>query len=214
MKREIKGIIFDCDGVLVDSEKTSCGVFAEMMREQGADVTNHEVFLAIKGGSIEHSLAYASSKIPSLDQKTFEEAYRIRSYAAFSKEMKPVNGVVNLLQSLKIPKSVVSNGPMTKILMNLESTKIIHHFKRELIFSGHEWKKFKPDPYLFLQAAKNMKVKPENCLVVEDSAHGAQAAQQAGMLCYGYTEMTDPGIFYPYDAIPFSDMDEIRTIIA
>jgi phosphoglycolate phosphatase len=128
--------------------------------------------------------------------------------------MTPVKGVTELLASLKLPKSIVSNGPTNKILLNLELTDLRRFFPQHLIFSGHEFKKFKPDPYLFIVAAEQMEVQPENCIVIEDSAHGAKAAQAAGMTCYGYTEMTHPDVFIPYDAIPFSSMEEIRTIIA
>lgn len=214
MNQKIKAIIFDCDGVLVDSEKISCGVFAELMRENGAVVSNKEVILAIKGGSIEHSLAYASRHITSLNYEAFESEYRARSFEVFRKKMKPVRGVTKLLKELTLPRSIVSNGPMNKILLNLETTELLQYFKKDLIFSGHDCKKFKPDPYLFIQAADKMKLLPENCLVIEDSAHGAAAAKAAGMLCYGYTEMTSPNVFIPYDAIPFSRMKEIRTIIA
>ena len=213
MKKKFKAVIFDCDGVLVDSEKLSCGIFAEMMREMGASVSDQEVLKNIKGSSIEISLNFASQHLPSLNIETFEKAYRERTYTAFKKHMQPVKGIPELLHDLKLPRSVVSNGPISKIILNLQVTNIIRFFERQYIFSGHDLKRFKPDPYMLILAARRMKVNPQDCLVVEDSKHGALAASKAGMICYGYTGMTDESELISANAIPFDNMEEIRTIL-
>jgi HAD superfamily hydrolase (TIGR01509 family) len=213
MKKKFRAVIFDCDGVLVDSEKLSCGIFAEMMREMGANVTDQEVLEKIKGSSIEFSFAFASKHIPTLNHEEFESAYRKRTFAAFQKKMQPVKGIPELLKELKLPRSVVSNGPSSKIILNLKVSNIIQFFDEQLIFSGYDLKRFKPDPYMLLLAATQMNVNPEDCLVIEDSKHGALAAAKAGMVCYGYSAMTDESELISANAIPFDDMEKIRTII-
>lgn len=139
-----------------------------------------------------------------------EQEYRRRSFELFKTELKAVEGVENILSQVNTIQCVASNGPPIKIIHNLEVTGLLKHFEPGNIFSGHDIQKFKPDPGLFLHVAQTCGMDPHECLVIEDSEHGAHAAQQAGMACFGYAAETDPDLFLNLQARPFYHMAELH----
>ncbi|MBK9107150.1 MAG: HAD-IA family hydrolase [Saprospiraceae bacterium] len=211
MKPEkIQLVIWDCDGVLVDSEHLATKAFHNIILELGGTSTYDEVYHSLKGGSIYKAIDYVKAQAIVPESFLIEQEYRSRSFELFKQELKAVAGVESILQSLQVNQSVASNGPQIKILHNLEVTGLLKHFKREHIFSGHDIQKFKPDPDLFIHVATTLNYAPYQCLIIEDSEHGAHAAKLAGMQCFGYAAETNVESFLKYDAIPFYNMAELE----
>ena len=187
-------IIFDCDGVLVDSEELSNRVFAEEARKLGSKLTDQEAEDYFAGTSLKHCMEYVEKELGKALPKDFEETYRQKSFEAFERELQPVQGIRNVLEQLNIPFCVASNGPASKVEFNLKLTGLFHFFEPVLpsgknrIFSAYDLNVWKPDPTLFLTAAKTMNTHPSKCLVVEDSPSGVKAGVAAGMMVLGYAK--------------------------
>ena len=184
-------IIFDCDGVLVDSEMISSRVFANILCRAGLQMTPEEAFLQFKGGSIGQSMAYVEKVLGGPPPFDIEGAYRKESFEAYQNEMEAVEGIPEMLDKLTIPICVGSNGPRNKILLNLQLTRLDHHFDDRAIFSAYDFQKWKPDPTMFLEAAKSRNIAPEKSLVVGDSIADVLAAKNAGIPCIGFAPHGD-----------------------
>lgn len=175
-------VIFDCDGVLVDSEYVSCKVFSEALSKYGYSISVEDCIrrftgynehvcreVIMKESGLDIPVDYWSSKLPDLKK-------------AFETELTPLmHPVLEVLNTHKIKRCVASNSSRKHVVHCLEFTKQLPYFTDPSIFTFEQVAKPKPAPDLFLHAAKTMGVKPENCIVVEDSATGANAAIAAGM---------------------------------
>ena len=182
-----KLIIFDCDGVLVDSEPLSNRVIAGVMCELGIPMTTEKAIQLFAGGSLQRVNDFILSETGHPAPQGIEDIYRKRSYALFQKELIPIPGIREVLDAIDFVRCVASNGPLHKMKMNLELTGLSAYFGEDL-FSAYEIGYWKPDPRLFLHAAEKMGYPPDKCIVVEDSIHGIQAAKSAGMLVLGYSQ--------------------------
>jgi len=191
MDSKIKLVIFDCDGVLVDSEMISARIFAETIQQAGVNMTTNEVFKAFKGGSMAASLAKVEELLGGPAPFDIEAEYRAECDRVYRLEMKPVEGIEDVIQKIKTPIAVASNGPQNKIRLNLEITGLDKYFPSESIFSAYDFNKWKPDPTMFLEAAKSFNIAPENCIVVGDSIADVGAAKAAEMTCYAYAPNGD-----------------------
>jgi HAD superfamily hydrolase (TIGR01509 family) len=207
----IELIIFDCDGVLVDSELISSQVMSDIFKSIGINMSPQAVFDKLRGGSMNKTIAFAESKIGKLPVD-IEKEYRLRSYEAYRKEMTPIPGITEVLSKLSIAKCVGSNGPQSKIKLNLQITGLDQFFDEKCIFSAYDVNKWKPDPSLYLYAAEKFDLPPEKCLVIEDSISGATAAYNAGMRCLGYARDTSPAEFEKVNASPIRDMKDIMVL--
>jgi HAD superfamily hydrolase (TIGR01509 family) len=116
----------------------------------------------------------------------FESEYRRISFQRFKKEIQPVEGVVDLVQSLNVPFCVASSGPENKIRLNLELTGLLPYFENK-IFSCYAIEKWKPDPEIFIWASKMMGFHSSECVVIEDSIHGVEAAINGGFDVFAFT---------------------------
>lgn len=212
-KKEL--LIFDCDGVLVDTEPISARILAQELRNLGLDLSNEQAIVLFKGGSLKDAFDYASKELNKPMPDDLEAVYRKKCFEAFKTEMEPITGIHDVLNQLANRiKCVASNGPANKIKFNLEVCKIEHHFQ-ESIFSAYDIKKWKPAPDLFLYAAKTMGFEPEQCIVIEDSDHGIVAARAAGMKVFGYNENGKTlEEFRSLGAIPFQHMSELPKLLA
>lgn len=181
-----KCIIFDCDGVLVDSEPLGNRVLVDMANQLGADIDLDYAYKHFKGGSIQSCMVKLSELIDSELPKDFETRYRQQSFEVFRNEIQPVEGVHDLIKTLKLPYCVASSGPEDKIRLNLKQTGLLPFFEHK-IFSCHSIQKWKPDPAVFLWAAETMGFKPHECLVIEDSLTGIEAAKRGGFTVFGFT---------------------------
>ncbi|MFI9809227.1 HAD family hydrolase [Streptomyces sp. NPDC052301] len=186
-------IIFDNDGVLVDSEPISNRHLAAYLTELGHP-TSYEDSLRDYMGSAMHRihdlvLERTGQRLPD----EFDDVFHARVFAAFERELQPVPGVAGVLEKLAadaVPYCVASSGSHERIRVGHRTTGLDRWFQEERIFSSQDVGRGKPAPDLFLYAAERMGVAPERCVVVEDSPLGVQAAVAAGMDVYGFTAMT------------------------
>ncbi len=212
MDKQNKLIIFDCDGVLVDSEPLSNRTIAEQMQELGIPMTEEEAIKLFAGGSLKNVTDYVKSVTGQDAPADMLEVYRTRSYDLFRKELEPVSGIKELLEGLPNKRCVASNGPLDKMKLNLGLTNLMHFFEGNL-FSAYEIGHWKPDPRLFLHAAKIMDFEPKDCVVIEDSDHGIHAAKSAGMQVYGYAGRTPREKLEKAGAIVFDDMNHLLDLL-
>jgi HAD superfamily hydrolase (TIGR01509 family) len=172
---EYKCIIFDSDGVLVDSETLSAKVFQEMALELGFDLDFEIALEHFAGTSMKENLQFIEENIEGPLPVDFEIQFRERTYEAFKTDLKAVNGIHELIEKLEIPFCVASSGPMEKIKLNLGLVNLLDHFE-DKIYSSYDIGSWKPEPGIFLHAAKALGFAPEDCVVVEDSTSGIRAA--------------------------------------
>ena len=184
-------VIFDCDGVLVDSERISHQVLIDLLAERGRRIGFDEAVATFMGSSMQRTLELVESMVQ-VPPEAFLPAFRTRSFEAFTSSLEPVAGVPQLLAALDTPFCVASNGPHEKMRLTLSRTGLIHHFVGRM-FSADDVPNPKPAPDLFLLAASRMAVEPARCVVVEDSPTGVRAARAAGMAVIGFAAMTPAG---------------------
>lgn len=176
----IRLIIFDCDGTLVDSEPLSNQVFIKFANELGANLTEEEAVKNFVGTSLAYCMEYTSKTYDVKFPEGFVADYRVQSQLAFDTHLQPIAHAHELLTSIALPMCVASNGPLQTMRQNLATTNLLPFFG-EHTYSAYVVNHWKPDPFLFLHAAKVFDTAPEECLVIEDSAAGLAAARAAGM---------------------------------
>ena len=179
-------IIFDCDGVLVDSEVISCRVDAEAFTEAGFPTTVEYVAANYVGHSVKSMLADIEARHGKKLPPNFAELLLRRTQAAFEGALEAVPGIHSVLESNGVARCVASSSRPERIRHSLELTDLLHHFEPHL-FSAQMVDRGKPAPDLFLFAAERMDVTPGRCVVVEDSVAGVTAAAAAGMTTIGFT---------------------------
>ncbi len=182
-------LIFDNDGVLVDTELQANTVLAALLTECGVPTTLEESLEIYLGTSLKHvretCLGRGAGPLPA----DFETRYHDRLFAHLGAEVPPVPGIRDLLTSLALPTCVASSGAHRRIEFTLGGAGLLEHF-RGRIFSADDVVRGKPAPDLFLHAARSMGVDPAACVVVEDSPWGIQAANAAGMTSIGFAFRT------------------------
>jgi HAD superfamily hydrolase (TIGR01509 family) len=178
-------VIFDCDGVLVDSEPIASRVLAELLTEIGFPFTMEQSIESFTGLSLATVLGQIEALWGRSLPTDFRQRLQDRDEAAFRAELQAMKGVAAAVESLPMPSCVASSGTTRKIRTNLGTTGLLHLFDPHL-FSAEMVARGKPAPDLFLHAAQSMGVAPADCIVVEDSVAGIQAARAAGMLPIGF----------------------------
>jgi HAD superfamily hydrolase (TIGR01509 family) len=179
----IQAIIFDADGTLVDSEVPSMDVIHELANALGVVFTREQAHQRFRGVRMADCIAWIAAQLPQVPPGFAEDFTRnVRAAQArrFSEGLGVIPGAFELLSALQIPFCVATNGPREKVELTLRLTGLRPYFP-EHIFSAYEVGVFKPDPGLFLHAAKVLGVAPEHCAVVEDSLPGIVAGLAAGM---------------------------------
>ena len=203
-------MIFDCDGVLVDSEPLSNRALSEALTAAGHPMTPEETtgtFIGRSWASCEEIIRARFGSVP----PGLEADYRRRMTEAFDAELRPVPGVVAALDAIDAPTCVASSGPHDKMRHTLGLTGLYARFEGR-IFSAYDVARGKPAPDLFLHAAARMGFEPGDCTVVEDSPVGVEAARAAGMRVLGYAGRTDPAQLSEASAV-FADMAELPALI-
>jgi len=179
-------IIFDCDGVLVDSEIVSFEAEADMLAEIGIPLTARDLLARFLGTSSASMFATIERENGIKLPPDFAERAVQRTLEAFDRKLRPIPGIAELLADLPNRKCVASSSELPRIRHSLTLAGILHHFDPH-IFSATQVKRGKPAPDLFLLAAESMDVAPARCLVIEDSVAGVTAARAAGMAVLGFT---------------------------
>ncbi|TBX28396.1 HAD family hydrolase [Nioella sediminis] len=185
-------VIFDCDGVLVDSETVSNRVLAENLTRHGLPMTLERCMELFVGGTMRGVGEQARGMGADLPADWVDEIYA-ETYAALRAGVDVIAGIPELLDHLdaaRIPYAVGSNGSEAKMQITLGQNGLLDRFNGA-IFSAHTLKTAKPDPDLYLAAAAHFSVAPDRAVVLEDSATGATAAARAGMRCLGYAPHGD-----------------------
>ena len=207
-----KCIIFDCDGVLVDSEEISNSVLIQMANEIGAEIKMGYAIENFAGKSLKSSLEYIEKLTKKPLPNTFEQEYRNRTYSAFKTDLKPINGVHTLLNQISVPFCVASSGPIDKIRLNLKTTNLIQKFENRM-FSSYEIGSWKPNPEIFEYAAKQMGFKPSECAVIEDSLAGIRAGKKGGFEVFGFATNKNKTEFIKEGAKVFFEMDKLFELL-
>ncbi|MFJ9901771.1 HAD family hydrolase [Streptomyces sp. NPDC101152] len=208
-------VIFDNDGVLVDSEPISNRLLAAYLTELGHP-TSYEDSIRDYMGSAMHRihdlvLERTGRRLPD----DFDDVFHTRVFAAFKRELEPMPGAVEVLEKLAadgVPYCVASSGSHARIRVGHRKTGLDRWFGEGRVFSSEDVGRGKPAPDLFLYAAERMGVAPERCVVVEDSPLGVRAAVAAGMDVYGFTGMT-PAAKLAGATQLFGDMGELAGLL-
>ena len=212
-------IIFDCDGVLVDSEPLAMRVLIETIAAEGVTIDPDTAFREFLGRSLttisanlnaEHGLHLSDAAL---------ERMRGNLFALYRRELKPMAGLIEALRSIKVPACVASSSQMERIRISLTLTGLIDRFE-PAIFSAAMVANGKPAPDLFLHAADNMLTAPDKCLVIEDSPAGIVAAQRAGMRVFAFvggSHIAPSGLRAEIEALNptavFDDMQELPRLV-
>ncbi|PWL38716.1 haloacid dehalogenase [Flagellimonas aquimarina] len=207
----IKCLIFDCDGTLVDSEYL-CNLGLEIkLRDYGIESSANKMMEKYRGGKLADILQSIGKEHNILIKENFVSEYRELVNELFEKELNPCEGVHEFLNQNTIPVCVASSGPVKKINNALEITDLKKYFDNN-VFSSYEINSWKPDPDIFLYAAKKMGMNPHECLVIEDSMKGIESGLAAGMK----TILFDP--MNLYDNIngiqSIDEMNKLKDIIS
>ncbi|SPF06796.1 HAD family hydrolase [Streptomyces sp. MA5143a] len=209
-------VIFDNDGVLVDSEPISNRHLAAYLTELGHPTSYEESIRDYMGSAMHRVHELIQERTGRRLPDDFDEVFHARVFAAFERELAPVDGVFDVLEKLVaegVPYCVASSGSHERIRVGHRATGLDRWFGDGLVFSAQDVGRGKPAPDLFLHAAERMGVAPERCAVVEDSPLGVRAGRAAGMDVYGFTAMT------PAEKLTgvqghFSDMGELLPLLS
>ena len=189
----VLSVIFDCDGTLVDSEVPGMDVLHQLAMEQGVRLTREEAHRRFRGVRMADIVSWITAQLPPQDAD-FEAHFtrRVRACMAqrFARGLSPMPGALTLLQGLRIPCCVATNGPREKVEQTLTLTGLRPYFGKR-VFTAYEVGSFKPDPGLFLHAAAALDCVPAACAVVEDSEAGLRAGIAAGMQVFALMEARD-----------------------
>lgn len=182
-------VIFDCDGVLVDSEIVAARVEAELLREAGHDITAEELAERYSGLTFRDILLRIEKEAQMLFQASLIDHAEARVDERLKAEVKAIPGVAQAVASLAMRKCICSNSSEDRIASMLKRTGLAPLFDRGVIFSSLSTptKRPKPAPDVFLYAAQKMETEPARCFVIEDSVHGIAGARAAGMRVIGFT---------------------------
>lgn len=186
-------VIFDNDGVLVDSERLANTALAEILTDAGVPTTLDEAVQRYMGGTLAGVRAKVEPDLGRPLPTDFEHRYHEMLFARFAAGLEPVPGVpavLDMLDATGRPYCVASSGTHERIRLALKTVGLLDRFPEERIFSAEDVAHGKPAPDLFLHVAAALGVAPDSCVVVEDSPAGVEAARAAGMAVVGYAAMT------------------------
>ncbi|CAM5412488.1 MULTISPECIES: HAD family hydrolase [Streptomyces] len=208
-------VIFDNDGVLVDSEPLSNRHLAAYLTELGHPTTYEDSIRDYMGSAMHRVHDLIEERTGKRLPTDFDDVFHARVFAAFERELRPVPGVADVLEKLAadgVPYCVASSGSHERIRVGHRAAGLNRFFDDGRIFSSQDVGRGKPAPDLFLYAAERMGTTPERCVVVEDSPLGVQAAVAAGMDVYGFTAMT-PAEKLSGATRLFGDMRELSSLL-
>ena len=207
-------VLFDCDGVLVDSEPLSNRVIVENLAGYGLTLTVDQSIEYFVGGTMKGVMEQARTMGADLPDDWLDEIYSAM-FVRLAAEVEMIPGVDAVLDALDragVAYAVGSNGPQKKMAITLGRTGLLKRFEGRL-FSGHDVPAPKPAPDVYLAAAKAAGITPDRCAVVEDSVSGAKAGKAAGMTTLGFARDTPPSSLAPICDGLFGDMAELPGLL-
>ena len=208
-------VIFDCDGVLVDSELVSAELLQDDLAGRGLHMSRDDILREFIGGTMQCVGERAAGMGADIPEGWVERIYE-RMYARLALGAPKIDGVESVLDRLDaagVPYVVGSNGSLRKMEITLGQHPELQARFEGRIYSAHVHGVAKPDPGLFLIAAGEMGVDPERCAVVDDSPAGCEAARRAGMACFGYAERDDGARLIAEGAKAFHSMEELPELL-
>jgi HAD superfamily hydrolase (TIGR01509 family) len=205
-------VIFDCDGVLVDSEPLANRVLAERLTAIGLPTTFEQSVRDFMGRSWAANVAVIEERLGGPMPAGFADGYFEELYGTFASELEPIAGIHAALDGIALPSCVASSSAHDKIRTSLELTGLLERFDGR-IFSASDVEHGKPAPDLFLHAAASLGADPAGCVVVEDAPAGVQAGRAAGMTVLGYAGLTDAAELREAGARTFSAMRDLPALI-
>ena len=198
--------------MLVDSETLGNRVIAETVRQLGLAMSFEESIRLFRGLKMSEVVRTIEERLGRPLPDSFVPGLRARMALLFERELRTVEGIEDVLDGLSAPACVASNAPMEKIRLTLGVTGLLPRFEG-LIFSAYDVNSWKPDPGLYLHAARTIGVPPEACVVVEDSVPGVRAAVAAGMRALGFAPAGETGELASHGAEVFSSMRGLPDLI-
>lgn len=204
-------VIFDLDGTLVDSEGLCNQAFLDLLPQLSDTVES--LTQRYRGKKLGPILADLESRLCQKLPDSFEQHYRQRVAELFSHELKPMPGVIEMLETSNFLKCIASSGPPLKIRQALQISGLAPYFG-DNIFSSYEVGSWKPEPGLLQYAANEMGFMPSQCVVVEDSEVGIEAAAAAGMKAFRYVRNAETASCRIGDEVPFDNMLQLPRLLA
>ena len=205
-------VIFDCDGVLVDSETISNSVLSESLEAIGLNIAPEVCMDLFLGKSWDYCFHMIKKRLGTEPPHNLHETYMKKLFVQFEKNLNPIEGIQFALDNISYPICVASSGPHLKINRTLSITGLLERFGKH-VYSADDVKFGKPAPDLFLHAAMEMSATPSNTLVIEDSTAGVEAAYRAGMTPIAFcSKKTNPTI-ERWETIVFRSMRELPGLI-
>jgi HAD superfamily hydrolase (TIGR01509 family) len=215
-QRPLAAVIFDSDGVLVDSEPLANAILAQLLTELGLPTTTEQSMADFMGRSFVHTEEVVAARTGRAAPHELRERYYARLYEAFERDgLASVPAIEQALDAISLPRCVASSGPHEKIRRALRAAGLLHRFPDATIFSAQDVVHGKPAPDLFLHAAAAMGFDPATTAVVEDSPAGAEAGRAAGMVVLGYAGRTPAPLLRAAGATTvFTQMGELPQLLA
>lgn len=211
-----RAVIFDCDGTLVDSERIGVEVLLEVGLAHGANYVLTPEFVdqmeeEQRGLPMQECLRVVERRGNFVYPADIEPLIRAHTATAFRQRLKPISGALDFVRELSVPFCVASSGPRAKIELSLGLTGLLPHFEGR-IFSSYELGSWKPEPDLFLHAARALGIEAHDCAVIEDSQPGVDAGVAAGMFVYA---LRDPRLRLPSGArgLHVAGYSELRQLL-
>jgi HAD superfamily hydrolase (TIGR01509 family) len=206
-------VIFDCDGVVVDSERLVFDVFGSLIRSLGVQLSEAATRENFLGRTLPECMAIVERLSGRPAPPGALERYTAERDRVLAEHVQPVSGIREVLESLTIPYCLASSGGHDKMRITLGATKLLPFFEGRT-FSATEVARGKPAPDIFLFAAERMRASPARTAVVEDSVNGVRAGVAAGMTVLGYVDLTEPNKLIEAGASrTFHDMRELPALL-
>jgi HAD superfamily hydrolase (TIGR01509 family) len=209
-------IIFDCDGVLVDSETLENEVVAQCLTEAGFPMTGPQARERYIGLSMAKLMELVEAEMGQPLPESWLADFHARSRARLQVEIAAIEGVTEAIDAIEatgLETAVASSGEHAKMAITLGKTGLYERF-RGRIFSAEEVAHGKPEPDVYLLAARKLGYDPQTCFAVEDSPNGVRAAVAAGMYVFGYAAQIDPARLTEAGAHEvFNNMSDLPTFV-
>ena len=207
-------VIFDNDGVLVDSEGHANQILSDLLNESGwaSGMTREESMAEFLGRSLPAIRQRIEARLGHTLPADFESRYHARLFDVFDRQLAAIPGVEAALEQIRTPSCVASSGSHARIRRALAATGLLARFEGR-IFSAEDVAHGKPAPDLFLHAASILGVAPARCAIVEDSPLGVEAANAAGMVAFGFARATPPMLLSKASGGIFSSMSDLPALL-
>lgn len=212
-----KLIIFDCDGILVDTEKAANEVLSRFVSRAGGNISPDQCHLRFTGRTLDTIKTLLETEEGLILEPDWADQVRAADLVAFEKGVDAIPGIEAVVRAVRangISYCVGSSGKYEKMHATLGSAGLLPLFK-DVLFSAQDVPNGKPAPDIFLYAAKGMGVDPQHCIVIEDSLPGLQAARDAGMRAFGFTAdpLADEAKVRAFGATPFKAMADLPALL-